>query len=32
MIQNYRRRNPNAGLVVLWVKLMRRKINQGTVL
>ena len=22
MIQNYRRRNPNAGLVVLWVKLM----------
>ena len=24
MIQNYRRRNPNAGLVVLWVKLMRR--------
>ena len=24
MIQNFRRRNPNAGLVVLWVKLMRR--------
>ena len=24
LIQNYRRRNPNAGLVVLWVKLMRR--------
>ena len=24
LIQNIRRRNPNAGLVVLWVKLMRR--------